>query len=219
MERIRNLFSKFYLFKLYNRIRNKHIVATYVKIVPTWKCQLNCDYCSRHFIGENYHHKNEEQILPDQWISILKQLPIDIDVIYITGGGEPFLYPRIAELVEKLIENKYCVKIFSNLQKKIELPVSGRLLISTTVHKSGNKKILKRNIEYYRKKGIALQVYSFGYDYGIKSLNKPLIEHDTDGMDDCLHHAVFNYSPDGKMFINQEDTYFHYKNNGTKKQD
>ena len=214
--------NKFQYYKNLNRIKNRHINAVTVKIVLTWKCQLDCKYCSRHFIGKTYEHKYERQMPAEEWTEKIVKFPIPIDVIYITGGGEPFLYPGIEQLVKELIKLKYCVKIFTNLMKIVDLPISGRLLLSTTIHEPVNKKILFRNIEHYKKQKINVEIYKFDksldsdfIQYPGKNIGrKALILHNTEGMDRCLHYPVFNYVPDGTLFVDQESAWVYYKEFG-----
>lgn len=212
---------RYLFYKYLNRIKNRHIVPVTVKLFPTWKCQLDCSYCSRHFAGENYAHDNEVQITPQKWVNKIVNFPIPIDTVVITGGGEPALYYGISEMIYDLIKRKYCVKLFTNLLKRIDLPKSGRLIISTTLHESANQTLQWSNIRYYQRQGIKVEIYKFDKSLESDFIWKPgrigrkaLIRHNTKGFDYCLHYPVFNFSPDGQLFIDQESMFLHYKNHG-----
>lgn len=209
---------KYVIQKYKNRIKNKHINPVMVKIFPTWKCNLDCGYCSRHFVGENYHHENEKQLTPHEWLEVIKKFPIPVDVVYITGGGEPALYNGISELVSLLCDNGYCVKLFTNSMLYMDFPKNAPLIISTTKHQKCNDKSFYRNVEKYRKDGFKVEQYQFDEslesDFIVKGNSKAIILHDTEGMYKCINNPVFNFAPDGTLFTKQGEMFIHYRENG-----
>lgn len=213
----------FELYRNLNRIKNRHIKSVTLKIFPTWICNLDCSYCSRHFIESNYHHKKEIQITPGEWIDKIVKFPIPIDIVSITGGGEPFLYKGITELINRLIELKYCIRLYSNLYIRRELPSSGRLFITTTLHRPEISDRIWENVKYYRSKGIAVEVTEFDTSLrselnvkvkGKKTNKMGLILKGSKGWYQCLYNPYFCCAPDGTLFTKQHSLFTHYREKG-----
>jgi hypothetical protein len=221
---------KFEFYRDLSRLKNRHTRSINVKLFPTWRCNFDCHYCSRHFIEENYEHRKEIQITPSEWIDKIVKFPIPVDIVTITGGGEPFLYKGISELIYGLIKRKFCVRLFSNLSIRRDLPSSKRLKITTTLHDPKFADKVWQNVEYYRSKKIDVELNKLDTSLpselnlrkkgtkikGLKIDRMGLITKGSKGWDQCLHGPVFCYSPDGKLFTEQYDLFEHYKKKGGK---
>ena len=80
-----------------NRIKHPMYPIT-LQVVPTDKCNLNCVFCS-------VKDRPRNELDFDKIISVVESYPFRIlRGVEITGGGDPTLYPRINELIERLVE-------------------------------------------------------------------------------------------------------------------
>jgi len=102
-----------------------------VTIKPTMACNYNCPYCCA-AITRGYKPKFDKQFTPDEWIEKLKIFG-KINVVSISGG-EPMLYPHIDELVYKLLDNGYWVRIMTNLSWNMTFVPTCKLQIIASFH-------------------------------------------------------------------------------------
>jgi MoaA/NifB/PqqE/SkfB family radical SAM enzyme len=72
-----------------------------VLIYPTNKCNLKCPFC---FLRLN-PYENEEEMPRKRWIEITKELcEMEVDILQISGGGEPLSNPETTLEMMKLIK-------------------------------------------------------------------------------------------------------------------
>ena len=81
-----------------------------MRIYLTLRCNQRCSYCvNRHnmksFAGDKY-----EELAPATWIKIIKRCGYPVAFT----GGEPFLYPGLARLVNGIPDN-ISVRIYTNM--------------------------------------------------------------------------------------------------------
>jgi len=132
-----------------------------VSIYPTFKCNLNCLYC-----GRQYDIEKPEDGLTNylQWIDIIGKYNVNSVRI---SGGEPMLYRDITLLINSLLEDKYYVRLVTNL---IVNDISGvlpnpRFRILATYHKDSmtNKQKERFILNYHRyKKDYLIDVRELG---------------------------------------------------------
>lgn len=88
-----------------------------LQVVPTDVCNLNCDFCSVKFRGNNTLELSKIlAVLDNPWFSSLGGVEI-------TGGGDPTLYPEINELITECHDRGIFVGLITNgvaLKKKIK---------------------------------------------------------------------------------------------------
>ncbi len=105
-------------------IKNEIITAPIcVRVKPTNKCDHRCFYCSydpeaesKNILSNNILRNDE--IPFEKMIEILDDFKeIGVKAITFSGGGEPLIYPRIEEVLEKALENGIDVSIITNGQK------------------------------------------------------------------------------------------------------
>ena len=86
-------------------LRGSHPI--YLSYALTYECNGACDYCGANELGRQVMHI-------DQARNILRQF-VDLGLSFITlTGGEPLLYPDLAELVEFLRESDVYVGLNTN---------------------------------------------------------------------------------------------------------
>jgi len=118
--------------KLYNKIKRLKRGIT-VQISLTFRCNYRCSYCSQKFNGGNIE-KKETNFLG--WVRWFKRFPYKIREVYVSGG-EPTMHPDFVRITTWLLNQGYCVKVFSNLSNPwglLQLPTSKRLIIKATYH-------------------------------------------------------------------------------------
>lgn len=82
-------------------------------IKPTFACNANCKNCV--YRRELYNKLKKEDLLTfDDWKRILKEADQLGVKLFIISGGEPTLYPRLAELIEIGRSYGWIVKLNSN---------------------------------------------------------------------------------------------------------
>lgn len=86
----------------------------HVVFVPTFSCNYHCPYCLIN--KEKYVNKYPKIIPYNKWVKAFSKL--SSAVIDITGG-EPFCYPKLIQLVEKL-PRKHRVMITTNLSFPVD---------------------------------------------------------------------------------------------------
>ena len=81
-----------------------------LEIAITGKCSLRCTYCS--------HFSNQDPIYEDlpkkDWFIFFKELGKNSVMTVAITGGEPFLRPDIAEIVQSIVDNRMRFSILSN---------------------------------------------------------------------------------------------------------
>jgi len=206
IQKIQNFILDFKVnkFKKFNKLlfewirKNKY----HIDIRPTYKCNYKCSYC---VVIKNSRGKelNFNEITAKDWLNIIeKENP---KLIYITGG-EPTVYPQLAELVNALIDKKYLVAIFTNLSnlKGLKIKKSWRIIWYATYHSEYPLERFKNNLKQYRKKFYVrvLEIAKRGEDYKKRfadSITRPVNEEFV-----CEKENLY-YSPEGELFTNNND--------------
>ncbi len=90
-----------------------------VRINPIgFVCNHDCVMCWRRRLssGERdlYKRREKHSLTLNDYKRILKQLPLKTRLIDVTGGGEPFLYPQILQLLETIKENGLYGQLMTN---------------------------------------------------------------------------------------------------------
>ena len=88
-----------------------------VSIFVIHECNLDCSYCSAQFIKGRFPAISTV-LYAQTWMDILAK-DKDIKIVEISGG-EPLMYPYIAQLLV-LLSKKYYVRVYSNLMVKRNL--------------------------------------------------------------------------------------------------
>lgn len=97
-----------------------------IEIHPTAVCNHRCIHCS-------YKERNENRSSLSQ--KVMKQLIesiilMKIRAVYFSGGGEPTLYPGLADYIEKLYDNGVEVSLITNascFEEAGMIPIAGKL--------------------------------------------------------------------------------------------
>jgi len=75
----------------------------YVGIYLTDKCFLRCPYCLTNHHGADFiGRKTADYLSSEEWIRALNRLVLPENVPITLQGGEPFLYPGIWEILDKI---------------------------------------------------------------------------------------------------------------------
>jgi len=108
-----------------------------IKIFPTFKCSLKCDYCGNNLGRDLHPSENNLKTILDLlgWINLIDNFPVKIREVVISGG-EPTIWPDFPELVNYLLSQGYFVTVYTNLTNKNLLNVdkSRRLRVYATFH-------------------------------------------------------------------------------------
>jgi len=93
----------------------------YVRVKPTNKCNHGCYYCS-YAIGSDCPVSETinmaDEIPRDKMLEILDDFKdMEVRAITFSGGGEPLIYPHIAEAMKKCLENGIDLSIITNGQE------------------------------------------------------------------------------------------------------
>lgn len=68
-----------------------------LEIYPTLRCNLDCKFCDT----TDRHRPPQDELPPEEWISIIDEAAdMGAQQIFVLGGGEPFIYPRLLDLLE-----------------------------------------------------------------------------------------------------------------------
>lgn len=146
------------MFKKVNRykilrysILRKIIPGVKLSIVLSWKCSLKCSYCSQK-LGGNKMPDDPELKTVGEWIDYIKNFPLKIKEIQLTGG-EPSIYSGIVKLANGILKEGYLLTIYSNLTntKLLNVNPSRRLRIKSTYHESYDQGKFKKNLGILRK--------------------------------------------------------------------
>jgi MoaA/NifB/PqqE/SkfB family radical SAM enzyme len=89
--------------------RHKIILPRHVQLSPTNKCNLNCKFCSCGHRDKSIHWSKEDVV---KVVNILKKT--DTKGVTITGGGEPLLFPYIADLFKQLNQAGISIGLVTN---------------------------------------------------------------------------------------------------------
>ena len=162
-----------------------------VSIFVIHECNLDCSYCSAQFIKGRF--PNIKTILyAQQWMDILAK-DKDIKIVEISGG-EPLMYPYIAQLLV-LLSKKYYVRVYSNLMVKRNLKRSWKVRFRATFHHESSENKFKKHLKYYKKKFlIDVDEIEFGVLRG--SQVKPLTKNE----DEKNCKAEYVFSSDGRKW-------------------
>lgn len=208
------------------KIKNLHFKTVRVQIMPTFRCNNNCSYCTRHFTGPMTVKRNENQPTAQEWLERIDQFPIAVD--YVTfSGGEPLLYFDIANLVNGLIDRGICVTIFTNGNGfNPNIKRNPRLRFIATLHEGVNGKRFQETCDWYMLAGYRVDVdlmqpKKFGVNHqkdrreGVT--DKGVIKIGTYSWKECNEYPVFNYGPDGTLATSPGQTWHHYRTGETRR--
>jgi len=185
-----------------------------IGMLPTYKCNLDCEYCSNKF-GRAGNKFDSLEITPDDWYRLLSSFPVKIRELHITGG-EPFIYKEIEDLILKMLSLGFHVSLNSNLliKKNLSMVKSDRFRIEATLHDLKHTVKFHSNVAYYRQ-WVRVDIDIFG-DTKLKGNKR-----DKDGVAIkakmgeneayvCLDMKRFKFTPDGRLWTNDReigDTY------------
>ncbi|MFA5260417.1 MAG: radical SAM protein [Candidatus Omnitrophota bacterium] len=101
-------------------IRNNTVTPpVYIRIKPINVCIHHCSYCSYHDQNLKLHTLfNYKDTLPYEIMTALVEdiLEMGVKAVTFSGGGEPLLYPRINEVMPRLLEGGVDLSIITNGQ-------------------------------------------------------------------------------------------------------
>ncbi len=78
-----------------------------VNIYPTFRCNLRCEMCFEKFA------KVKEELIPEDWIKIIKEIKKFYPRIHLSGG-EPFIFKDISRIIEYIKNNNLYLHITTN---------------------------------------------------------------------------------------------------------
>lgn len=81
-----------------------------IYIYPTWQCNLKCKYCQNLSATGQFNPPDANVLTATRWADALNRIGRDICI----SGGDPFLYPQLAELVNN-IDRRLKVTLYTNL--------------------------------------------------------------------------------------------------------
>lgn len=79
-----------------------------IRIYPTLRCNLKCGYCVNKPWSESFVGDERGTLSVEEWAGILERADRDV----IVTGGEPFLYPHLANLLNTIRRK---VMVYTNL--------------------------------------------------------------------------------------------------------
>jgi len=97
--------------------KNKIIAPTHIRIKPTNICNHDCWYCAYHVSGLQLGGKMVyRDVIPFNKLNEIASDIVDMGVSAVTfsGGGEPLLYKRLPEIIEKLYKGGVKVATLTN---------------------------------------------------------------------------------------------------------
>ena len=182
-----------------------------VCIFPTYRCNLSCPYCSNNLERSGTIFRSEE-IRPLDWERLIKNFPVKIREVVISGG-EPLLYFEIQRLILLLLDLDLMVMMNSNLMIKRNLSIlkSDRLRVEATLHEGVDKTKFYSNVQHYRQWFKVDVDFFTDHNWPIRFLGfkgKKLMSEDESYL--CLDMKRFKFTPDGRLWINDReigDTY------------
>ena len=202
------------------KIKHLHWHTVRVQIMPSFLCNNNCSYCSRHFVGKMNVKENEHQLSAKQWLQRIDRFPVKVDEITLSGG-EPSIYYDITDLINGLVERSIIVLMFTNCNVPVRnLKPNKRLRIIASLHEGADGGRFIRGADYYQSIGIRVDVdlldsKIFGLSFpgdrksGGGTVNKGVVKY-TYSRIDCLESKIFNYGPDGKLWTSPGQCYHEY---------
>jgi 2-iminoacetate synthase ThiH len=180
-----------------------------VGIMPTFRCNYKCTYCTTRFNG---NAPQAQEVKLEDWIYILDNFPVKLKEV-VFSGGEPTLVPYCALLINHLIGKRIQVAIFTNLSNNVlmDVPPSPYFRIGATYHKQANIKAFVERYKVFKKAGYQITADEIGnpllQDYGIKSIPKEEIT--PDQVDEMkLNFKMLRIGPDLKISLNCYDAYY-----------
>jgi len=73
-----------------------------LEIYPTLRCNLDCQFCDT----TDRHRPPQAELPPEEWVSIINEAArIGTKQIFVLGGGEPFIYPQLLDLLDTAKKN------------------------------------------------------------------------------------------------------------------
>jgi hypothetical protein len=133
-----------------------------IKILLTYRCTLDCDYCTN-LAASGTKPKCEEIRLPE-WKRIISLIP-NVREVVITGG-EPMLHPDFVGLVDWLLESGKFVTVFTNLTMGRGMSISRdhqrNLRYAASYHRSFLLLHFQTHLSLYRKMGFRVDVEEIG---------------------------------------------------------
>ena len=73
-----------------------------LEIYPTLRCNLDCQFCDT----TDRHRPPQAELPPEEWKSIINEAALmGTKQIFVLGGGEPFIYPQLLDLLETAKKN------------------------------------------------------------------------------------------------------------------
>ena len=182
-----------------------------IGILPTYRCNLDCEYCSNKF-GREGNKFDSVEMSPDDWFRILSRFPVRIKELHITGG-EPFLYPDIQELILKLLPLGFNISLVSNLliKRYLSRVKSDRFRIEATLHNPEQADRFYENVKHYRQ-WVRVDIDLFSSRRRKRDMNGVAVKMKMGEEDSykCLDMKRFKITPDGRIWPNDReigDTY------------
>ncbi|KKN78260.1 hypothetical protein LCGC14_0351190 [marine sediment metagenome] len=181
----------------------------------TFKCSLDCHYCTNKYLDGVTPCSDEMDLTG--WMKAIEGFQLPIMHVYITGG-EPTLHPDFSDIVNSLLGRGYSITLMSNLTngKMGELIKDGakenstlpsgkqRFRILATRHVGYSSTMFKDRLEELRDYPI----------YPLEFEEEQLLDvsHSLSVMDKdkCLNEVKFCIGPDGKFFTSKRDLLENY---------
>lgn len=171
-----------------------------ITMILTYKCNLDCFYCTNKLPTGKRPKAKESTI--DQLKIFINTFPYKIREVHISGGS-PELHPNFNGFVNWLLEEKYFVKVFTNLNKHhllYGLKWSNRLMLVATFHHSDNYNRFNKVYKVLKKvMRVELEEIQDGEpQYYFESRFKPLETAEILKQD----NKMIRVSPDLKLYTN-----------------
>lgn len=176
-----------------------------VQLFLTFKCNLDCGYCTLKF-ADGEMPVSETMQLEDWQHVITDHFPHKIREVVLTGG-EPMILPYYSELVNWMLSRGLFVTVYSNLMTSGGLKVnpSYRYRIASTYHHSASKEKFEKMLEKYREK-YRVDIEEIGDTKKIEASHlKPYSS--LEYTEEC---RGFFYTPEGRLFTNFNQMIRHY---------
>lgn len=95
----------------------EHTSPVHVQVVPTNRCNMNCDFCAYRTQGysSNREFDIRDEIPNERFLDLATELfRARIKAVEITGGGEPTLHPMFAQFCKRLQEYQIDYGVVTN---------------------------------------------------------------------------------------------------------
>jgi len=125
--------------------RLKYLLKPYYRVIfpnklhlmlnPTFRCNYHCSYCYTHTIFDySKVYSREQEHAAQEWIDALAKLPSA--AIYI-AGGEPMLFPGIADLINALPPQHQVTGMVTNLSLPLDAyrKIKRKLHLNLSLHR------------------------------------------------------------------------------------